>query len=115
MTDGEVMRNLPSEVRIGGKTFALHRSHTTSGNGNWGETDHFNHEMRFSPDCHPKQMANTFWHEVLHAAWNMYGLKDLTDNEERIVTALANGIVQVAQDLGLFPEKLWLAGEVPDG
>jgi hypothetical protein len=52
------------------------------------------------------EVANSFIHEALHAMWSVYALED-SDVEERVVTALANGLSAVWLD---NPEMLaWLS------
>ena len=106
-----MLKHVPSEIRVGPTRYAIKRSPIPEGHNRWAETDHINHEIRFGVAAHPKQMANTFWHELLHAIWENYGLHDLTADDERIVSSLAHGLVQVGQDLGIFPDEIKIEGE----
>jgi hypothetical protein len=45
----------------------------------------------------PAQEAETFIHEILHAIWTTYNVKD-EDKEERTVATLAIGLAQVLRD-----------------
>lgn len=40
---------------------------------------------------------DTFWHEVKHAIWFVFGLQD-SDDEERVVSAMATGELMVLKD-----------------
>jgi len=54
------------------------------------------------------QLADTILHELLHAIYATFGLKD-EDEEERIVSALATGLVGVLRDNPNFAR--WLTDE----
>ena len=54
------------------------------------------------------QLADTILHELLHAIYATFGLKD-EDEEERIVSALATGLVGVLRDNREFAR--WLTDE----
>lgn len=49
----------------------------------------------------PEKVVNTTLHELLHAVWHEMCISD-EDDEERTVTALANGLTQVMRDNPAF-------------
>ena len=54
-------------------------------------------EIHIDKTLAPQKRANVFLHEVMHAIWREMDLSD-EDKEERIITALSNGICQVFRD-----------------
>lgn len=107
------MRMLPSKIKVGPTEFKVRRTKDVDVDSRWAETDHFRREIRFGLFCDPEQMVETLIHELLHAVWQQYGLKDLdnSDMSERVVTSLALGMTQVMQDLGFLPKRIKLHGE----
>lgn len=104
--------HLPPTIRVGPFDYKLTRSSIPDGYANFGETDLHNRELRFSPMVDEARMPYTLLHEVLHAVWHHYGLRYVAkDDEERILDALTNGLLQVMHDLGYWPKALRLDGE----
>lgn len=108
----EVSATLPPGVKIGGFVYTFSRLRTTDSRARWAETDKNEKEIHFGELTRGVHMPNALIHEFLHAVWQEYGLKDqYTDDEERIVSCLANGLHQVLTDLGWLPQDLKLTGE----
>lgn len=65
---------------------------------------HYDHcKIELEKRLPPQYQWLTLWHEIIHAILTQYSF-DL-ENEERVVDALANGIVEVLQD------NPWLKGK----
>lgn len=77
----------------------------------YGECDNAQSEIRIRADLDPVKAANTTLHEVLHACYFVGALRD-EDNQERIVSVLANQFTQVARDNPRLME--WLAWQLGD-
>ena len=61
-----------------------------------GLTDNTKHEIHVYQKAAKVEVANTFLHEIMHACFWTYSLKE--ENEEGIVTVLANALCQVFRD-----------------
>jgi hypothetical protein len=99
--DPEAENGLPEGVRIGPYDYtirAMDRIEVLE-SGAMGMCDEEFNVISLAVDSQPIHLAETVIHEILHALW---GAADLPDegpvDEERIVTALAKGILQVARD-----------------
>ena len=62
-----------------------------------GQTDFENLTVRLNAGSLPPVKSCTLLHEILHVIWDDASLKD-EDGEERVITALANGLSQVIRD-----------------
>ena len=90
---------LPKTIKIANHVFnvAEWNSNEASAHGRFGECDCNTLSIRIStahPDSHIRE---TLMHEILHAIFWSYGVKDI-DDEERTITGLAVGLSQVWQD-----------------
>jgi hypothetical protein len=90
---------LPSSVKVGYADIQIVPMHTLEGfsHGVFGHFSASELAIRVINDLTETQVANTLLHEVLHACWHVAGLED-EDEEERIVTCLANTYLQVLRD-----------------
>ena len=86
-----------NRVRIGYIDFAIHPFPDGFAANPDGKTD-FTRQIIYVDDVlSPEAKACTLLHEILHAVWALHALSD-DDKEERIVTALGNGLSQVFRD-----------------
>jgi len=53
--------------------------------------------IRINTELHQSLIIETLWHEILHAIYWSYNIKD-DDKEERTITVFATGISQVMSD-----------------
>mgnify|MGYP001559588316 FL=1 len=108
-----MITHLPASIRVGPARYTLERNIEPDSAGRIAETIHYQRIIRISTGCPPNVLATTALHELLHAIWEHYGLTGFSDaaGAERVVDALASGLAQVLQDLGVWPEELRLAGE----
>ncbi len=93
---------IPSIIKVGGfdYTVEVSESHNKelSANSNWGEHSGMLRRIRISSECSPQQFSQTFMHESLHAIDTVY--QDGKMNEVA-TSALANGLLQVFEQLGV--------------
>ncbi len=90
---------LPATVRVGYQTVTVKKvdpadlsyTHMGSYQGSTGR-------ISVCRDLGTIQGLNTFIHELLHAVFYTQGLGCEANEEERIVNALANGLVQMIRD-----------------
>lgn len=101
--------SLPPTIRVCGHDITIERWGSTAANAchRWGEFSSVEQMIRIREDMPtPQQAANTLLHEVNHAVFWLYGVgKD--DDEERIVTTLANAWTAVYRDNPWLP--FWLS------
>lgn len=84
-------------VRVGHREFDVTSFPDGFGEKLDGETDFGALKIRVHDGLCASVYAATLTHEVLHVLWDEYCLKP-DDTEERIVTAMANGICQFMRD-----------------
>lgn len=97
---------LPRTIEIGPFTYTMERSALVA-KEHWGACDNDKRILEFGEHTDPKQLPNTFLHELLHALEAGYRLK-LTEQQ---VSVLANGLMQGLQSVGLLPKELILEGD----
>lgn len=85
------------KVRIGYLEFTIKEFPEGFGLRLDGETNFTRQTIHIDQNNSPEVRANTLLHEIMHVCWSMAALND-EDKEERIVTALANGLSQVIRD-----------------
>ncbi len=83
------------KLEIAGKAFELARVPARQLDDCNGQVDLDALRIEIASGLHPDKEADTVLHEVLHALWDAYGLREKKDSEERIVTALAAGLLNV--------------------
>ena len=70
-----------------------------------GSVQYDTHTIMLQESQHPADKADTLVHELLHIIAYEYALFDDDDHEERVVTAMANGLIQLLvrnPDLGRY-------------
>ena len=90
---------LPDTIKIGLRTYTLEVKDvvTNSDDVLWGLCDRASGKIEITQHHDLPVMQDTLVHEVLHAVYDDRGLEK-GDEEERIVKALATGLVQVLVD-----------------
>lgn len=63
--------------------------------------------IAITPDADRMKVLDTLLHEILHAAWWAYGVRD-SDDEERTVATLSTALTQIFRD---NPDLLRFIGE----
>ena len=86
-----------NKIRIGYIDFAILPFPNGFASNLDGKTDFTRQIIYIDEILSPEAKACTLLHEVLHAVWALHALSD-DDKEERIVTALGNGLAQVFRD-----------------
>ena len=91
--------DLPASVKVGRRVYAIEEWDVRGAVGadRYGECAHTEATIRICTIYGQAQAASTLLHEILHAVWAMWRLRD-DDNEERTVGALENGIATVWLD-----------------
>jgi hypothetical protein len=106
MSPTKLVKSLPKSVRVGPYDIALEpmtpaRQHTEDATGYFAYA-----ETKIAFEAHPVSgpyAADTLIHEISHAIYYVYGIKS-EDDEERTVSTLSTGLVQV------FRDNPWLLG-----
>lgn len=101
---------LPSTVNIGPHTYRLVRTEEADANQQWAFTSFTRRLIGFGFLCNEREMPSSLMHELVHATASAYGV----ELEHKGVEALANGLTQALQSLGLLPDTLCLEGESKD-
>jgi len=100
----------PKSLRVGPFDIAIvpmHEIHQATDLGNYA---YDKHEIRLLDSYVNKKLeAEVLLHEVLHAVYSIYNIKD-DDREERIVSIMATGLAQVLRDNRPFAD--WLRGSL---
>ena len=97
------------KLKIIGKTYTIQYASVDLMEDKQGDCAPDKCRIWITEDQHPDQEADTRLHEVLHAIWYAMGLP--RNNEERIVSQLATGLLAVLKDNGeslpkfMQPEK----------
>lgn len=89
---------MPSSIRVGFRDYRVLDWDPREANvaGRLGECDRQNGVIRVRSDLSAQMRAGVLWHEVLHAVYDMGDLA--ADNEEKVVTIMANQTLQVWRD-----------------
>ena len=98
---------LPTTLQVGPHKYSLKRDRTCDSEQAWGKTDARLRIILFGYDCDGEQLPITLVHELVHVAALAYRV-ELTEDQ---VGALANGIAQGLQSMGILPEQAILEGE----
>lgn len=97
----EVESELPESIRIGPYDYSVRPMDRIEQleTGAMGMCDEEFNVISLAEDSQPIHKAETLIHEILHGLWGAADLPNEGEvDEERIVTALAKGILQVARD-----------------
>lgn len=90
---------VPTKLKIADRVYDIemweHKKALAS--NNYGEHSSYEMVIRVDESLDCTQMRNTMLHEILHAIWDTYVIKD-GDDEERMVTTLANAITATMVD-----------------
>ena len=93
---------IPKKLKIAGFWYKITRSKQVSDHSStFASTFNSQQEINVGNDFPIQKQEQTFLHEILHAIWFCYGLKEAgfkNDQEEHIVDALSNGLYQVLKD-----------------
>ena len=109
---------VPTRIRVGPFMYTVTRAPSVDSRHLFAETDNVLREIHLSKTARPAETAVSVLHELMHTAWNVYGLstfeiKDLS--QEQIVDCLSTGLAQVLGDIGLWPREIVLEDEGQPG
>lgn len=93
------MIDLPKSVKVGYRVYPIEdwAPAVAEAAGRDGECHRPQGVIRVRTDFDPQYVAEVLLHEVLHAGYDMGGLK-AEDDEERVVTVLTCQIMQIWRD-----------------
>ena len=82
----------------------------------YGECDKLNRVIQIRSNQNKDQMIDTIFHELAHAIWDLMGLPEDDDMEEKVCTAMGRGFGSLLRDprnreyikylISFFPEKI---------
>jgi len=90
---------LPEKVKVAGYNIAIKDwpPHAASASRRYGEFSANEMEIRIDMSMHSEKVLDVFLHELYHAVFWVYGIRD-EDKEERICDQLSAGMSQVYID-----------------
>lgn len=90
---------LPRKVKIGCYDISVvdWHPHAAAALGRYGEFSSLELLIRIDLSVNPVVIANTLLHELMHAIYWVYEIRD-GDDQERTVTTMATGMTQVFKD-----------------
>ena len=96
------------KVKVGYKTYKIDKYEHQVNHAHYGFTDHVKGLIAISEPLSKDdaERKNTLLHEVLHGICYVYNIGLEHEEEERIVTTIANGLIQVLQDNPKLLEEL---------
>lgn len=97
---------LPDTIRVLGREYQLKTDQSLSNEGILGDCNNVFQVIRVEPHQGPTEFADSVLHEVLHAILHAMRLGLADKTEEKVVLALATGIIGVLQDNPQFAQ--WL-------
>ncbi len=115
MTDGRrtgtVTPSYPTSLKIGAYDWTVESVEDLrdkeTGDRLYGQCDPSQLVIRMNADIEREQLvAETLWHEVLHAIWNFFHL-DAKEDEEAAVSCMSTGITMVMRDNPDLKKYLW--------
>jgi Zn-dependent peptidase ImmA (M78 family) len=88
---------MSQKLKIGGSTYKVRRNRRPFSDAElcYGFCDYGRSVITLAKFMKRSHRRATLWHEVIHVILHQAGY---ADHDEQMVTALANGIVQVLQD-----------------
>lgn len=97
---------IPKVLKIAGLVWNVKKSLDVTHEGScYGSTHHSYQNIFLDPTTTKQKNEQTFIHEILHAVWSAYGLKEFKaakEFEEQILDSLSNGLYQVLNDNNLL-------------
>ncbi len=87
-------------IRSGGRYFTIEFNRIPDGSNRYAETDFVTLQINIGSLTTPEHGPTTLMHELLHTISQDRHIK-MTEDE---IDNLANGLTQVLQDLGCWPE-----------
>lgn len=94
------IQKLPSKIRVGAFDFVIEKwsEHQAASKSRYGEFSSMDQRIGIQLTFpSPAKAVDTFIHEIMHAIYWAYGIED-DDKEERTVSMLSSGWVQVYRD-----------------
>lgn len=93
-------------VRIGYRTYQVQLVKRVDKDDSYGSCSTHSGIIKIREKQNSEEKANTIIHEVLHGIWHdkVIGLSDST--EEKIVTALSNGLISLMRDNPKFMAEI---------
>jgi len=93
---------IPKTLKIAGLEWKISENANVAAEGAcYGSTHHSTQQIFLDPLNTRQKTEQVFIHEILHAVWNSYGLKEVKELkglEEQVVDSLSNGLYQVLND-----------------
>lgn len=93
---------IPTKIKIAGFTYKVtNNKKIADHSSSFATTVNSQQEINVGKGFPIQKQEQTFLHEILHAVWFCYGLKETgfdSKQEEHIVDALSNGLYQVLKD-----------------
>src|SRR3990167_5111278 len=93
---------IPKKLKIAGFNYKItHNKQVADHSSTFASTINAQQEINVGLGFPIQKQEQTFLHEILHAVWFCYGLKEAgfkNEQEEHIVDALSNGLYQVLKD-----------------
>jgi len=87
--------NIPSEIKVGGKTYAVEKTDRISlGCDYSGEIDYAAQVIRIRP-ANLESQEQTFFHELFHAMYDFMGYKD---HPEEVIDRFASTLHMIIKD-----------------
>ena len=86
---------LPAQVKIGLITYDITYDPRCAADSLLGRIALLEGKIEIRPDMSPTVERITLWHEIMHGILFQVGIKE---HEERVLDALAHGILQLIED-----------------
>lgn len=97
--------NLPKRIQIGYRIYRVEVAHELGIDDDCGSHNCVRGLLRLNPHLDAQETANTLLHEILHGVVRTQGIALPTEEEERIVNTLSNGLAAVmVQNPGLMAD-----------
>lgn len=90
---------LPEKVKVAGYNIAIKAwsNHSATAASRYGEFSANEMEIRIDMSMHPEKLLDVFLHELYHAVYWAYDIRD-EDKEERACSVLSTGMAQIYID-----------------
>lgn len=93
-------------LKIGYKDFTLYFVNSIDGGETNGECVKDVGVIKITKGLNNIEKANTVLHEVFHGIWHVQGIGMGDETEERVVTAMTNGLVDFIRDNPRFVDRV---------